>query len=114
MFNCHCRDCQRISGGPYTGVVYMPAKVVKITKGMPHYYSTPSEAMGGNKRGFCQECGSRLFGGITEEGHGITASSLDDPSLFKPHAHIWTSEAQTWDHMDPNLPKFEKYAPSDG
>ncbi|PYK62656.1 MAG: aldehyde-activating protein, partial [Verrucomicrobia bacterium] len=25
MFNCHCRDCQRGSGGPYTGVVYVPA-----------------------------------------------------------------------------------------
>ena len=43
---------------------------------------------------------------------GITASSLDDPSLFKPQFEIFTSDAQPWDHMDSNLPKFEKYAPS--
>jgi hypothetical protein len=110
MFNCHCRDCQRMSGGPYTAVVYMPAKAVKITKGTPRFYDTPSEAMGHNKRAFCPECGSRLFGGITDEGHGITASSLDDPSLFRPQFDIFTSDAHPWDHMDPKLPKFEKYS----
>jgi hypothetical protein len=110
MFNCHCRDCQRASGGPYAGVVYMPAKAVKITKGSPRYYATSSEAMGVNKRGFCPDCGSRLFGGITDTGHGITASSLDDPSFFKPQFEIWTSEAQPWDHMDPKLKKFERYS----
>ena len=110
MFNCHCRDCQHASGGPYTGVVYMPAKAVKITKGSPRYYTTSSEAMGGNKRGFCPDCGSRLFGGITDTGHGITASSLDDPSVFKPQFEIWTSEAQPWDHIDPKLQKFERYS----
>ncbi len=112
MFNCHCRDCQRASGGPYTGVVYVPAKAFKITKGSPSYYSTSSKAMGNNKRGFCPKCGSRLFGGITDEGHGITASSLDDPTLFRPQFDIFTSHAQPWDHMDPKVPKFEEYQPS--
>ena len=112
MFNCHCRDCQRASGGPYTVVVYLPAKALKI-KGTPRYYNTPSEAGGHNKRAFCPECGSRLFGGITDDGCGITASSLDDPSLFRPQFDIFTSDAQPWDHMDPELPKFEKYPRSD-
>ena len=89
----------------------MPAKAFKITKGTPRYYNTQSEAMGHNKRGFCPECGSRLFGGITGEGHGITASSLDDPTLFRPQFDIFTSDAQPWDHMDQKLPKFERYAP---
>jgi hypothetical protein len=112
MFTCHCRDCQRTSGGPYTPVFYVPAKAFKITKGSPHYYGTTSEMGGHNKRGFCPECGSRLFGGASEQGQGVTASSLDDPTLFKPQFEIWTSDAQPWDHMDPNMPKHEKYAPT--
>jgi hypothetical protein len=112
MFNCHCRDCQRTSGGPYTPVVYVPAKAFKITKGSPRYYGTTSQMVGHNKRGFCPECGSRLFGGATEQGQGITASSLDDPTLFKPQFEIWASDAQPWDHMDPKLRKFDEYAPS--
>ncbi len=111
MFNCHCRDCQRATGSAFSPVVYVPAKVFKITKGTPRYYSTSSEMVGHNKRGFCADCGSRLFGGVTDEGQGILASSLDDPRLFKPEMHIWTSDAQPWDQMDPDLPKFEKYAP---
>jgi hypothetical protein len=111
MFNCHCRDCQRTSGGAFSAVVYVPRKAFKITQGTPHYYSTKSEIVGGNKRGFCPECGSRLFGGETDEGQGILAASLDDPTLFKPEVNMWTSDAQPWDQMDRNLPKFEKYPP---
>jgi hypothetical protein len=110
MFNCHCRDCQKTTGGPYTPVVYVPAKAFKITKGSPRYHGTTSEMIGHNQRGFCPECGSRLFGEKTDRGQGIAASSLDDPSLHKPEHEIWTSDAQPWDHMDPKLPKFEKYS----
>jgi hypothetical protein len=109
MFNCHCRDCQRATGTAFSAVVYVPAKGLKITKGSPRYYQTSSEAVGHNKRGSCANCGSRLFGGADDEGQGILASSLDEPSLFKPQVHIWTSDAQPWDQMDPKLPKFEKY-----
>ena len=112
MFNCHCRDCQRTTGSGFTPVVYVPAKAFKITKGSPRYYSTPSEMVAHNKRGFCPECGSRLFGGATDRGQGIAASSLDDPSLFKPQMHMWTSDAQPWDQLDPTLPSFEKYPPA--
>jgi hypothetical protein len=111
MFNCHCRDCQRTTGSAFSPVVYVPAKAFKITKGSPRYYSTPSEMVGHNKRGFCVDCGSRLFGGASDDGQGILAASLDNPSLFKPQMHIWTSDAQPWDQMDPTVPKFEKYSP---
>ena len=49
--------------------------------------------------------------GKSDFGQGITAGTLDDPSLYKPQHEIWTSDAQQWDAMDPKLPKFEKYAP---
>jgi hypothetical protein len=111
MFNCHCRDCQSVTGSAFSPVVYLPAKAFKISKGAPRYYSTSSEMVGENTRGFCPDCGSRLFGGVTDEGQGVLASSLDDPTLFKPQMDIWTSDAQPWDHLDPGLPKFEKYPP---
>src|SRR5215813_8444896 len=45
MFNCHCRDCQKTTGGGYTPVCYAPANGFKITKGTPKYYSTGSEVI---------------------------------------------------------------------
>lgn len=111
MLNCHCRDCQRVSGSPFTPVVYVAADAFRLTKGTLRYYSTPSVAMGHNKRGFCAECGSRVTGAETERGIGIGACSLDDPSWFKPTVNAWMCDAQPWDALDPKLPKFDQYPP---
>jgi hypothetical protein len=113
MLKCHCRDCQRVSGGPYTPVVYVPARTFKVTKGVIRHHFTDSEAFGTHKRGFCADCGSRLTGGENpgSTGIGMVASSLDDPSWFKPAVDMWVSDIQPWDHPYPPLPKFEKNPP---
>ncbi len=111
MLNCHCRDCQQLSGGPYTPVVYVPRKAFRVTQGTLQHYLTPSESSGHNKRGFCPTCGSRITGAESERGIGITASSLDDPSWFKPKFDLWVADAQPWDTLDANLPKFDRYPP---
>jgi len=113
MFKCHCRDCQHVTGGGHTPVVYVPASTFKLTRGKLSYFKTDSEMMGphSHRRGFCPECGSRLTGGEGPgmTGIGVTAGSLDDPRGFKPAVEIWMSDAQPWDIVDPALPKFEKY-----
>ena len=115
MFNCHCRDCQHITGGGHTPVAYVPAATFKLTRGALHYFSTDSELTGPHthQRGFCAECGSRLTGGEGpgSTGVGMTAGSLDDPTWFKPAMDMWVSDAQPWDLMDPATPKFEKLPP---
>src|SRR5438045_8472530 len=100
MFNCHCRDCQRASGGAFTPVVYVPAKAFKITKGSPRYYSTPREMDGHNKRGFCPACGSRLFGGESAQRQGITPCSLDDPTILNPELHLRNCDDRPWNDID--------------
>jgi hypothetical protein len=112
MLNCHCRDCQQSSGGPYTPVVYVPAKAFRITKGAVRQYTAPSVASGHNIRSFCPDCGSRLTGAESDRGIGITASSLDDPSWFRPTMNLWVSDAQPWDIRDERLPSFPEYPPA--
>ena len=116
MFHCHCRDCQRATGGPCTSIVMVPEAAFKLLQGSPRWHSTSSTAGGKLDRGFCSECGSPLLGrGELDGGNrfvGVHAASLDDPGLFKPQMHIWTGDAQPWDHMNPALPKFEQYPPS--
>jgi hypothetical protein len=102
--NCHCRDCQKATGG-----AYVPASALKIN-GEVKYYDSPADSGNNFTRGFCPNYGGRLFGktsGLAQLMF-ITAGSLDDPSRFEPAMDIFTSSAQPWDHMNPQLPKFPK------
>ena len=114
MFKCHCRDCQRAGGGAFSSPILFPTDSFRFTRGRPKYHLTTGAA-GKHKRGFCAECGSRLTGGENEGGTagfvGVTAASLDDPSWFQAQMDIWTSDAQPWDQMDPELPKFDQSPP---
>jgi hypothetical protein len=94
-------------------VVFVPVRTFRVTKGVIKHFNTASEARGHHRRGFCADCGSRLTGGEYEGsiGLGMTASSLDDPSWFKPVVDMWVADAQPWDLMDAALPKFPKYPP---
>jgi hypothetical protein len=41
----------------------------------------------------------------------LQAGSLDDPSIYRPAANVFTSSAQPWDYMDPNIQKHMHGAP---
>ena len=99
MGNCHCRDCQKASGGAYEPDIGLPAAALKTLS-----------------RGFCPECGASLFGKTSAmpDLAMITAGSLDDPSQYKPILDIFTASAQPWDHMNPTLAKFPKMPPMGG
>ena len=111
MLKCHCRDCQQISGGPYTPVVVVPLKHFKLTKGALQHYATPSLHGGHNLRGFCAKCGSRITGAENPERGiiAVTASSLDDASWFKPAYDMFVADAQPWNIMDADTPKHQEY-----
>ena len=111
MVKCHCRDCQRVSGGPYAPAIIVPLKAFRIAKGALQHHTTPSMKDGHNLRGFCAKCGSRLTGAESPEGGiiGILASSLDDPSWFKPTMDIFVGDAQPWDIMNESVPKHQQY-----
>jgi hypothetical protein len=115
MLNCHCRDCQRSSGGAFSSLVIVPTDAFKLLQGSPRFHASPSEAGGQTHRGFCPECGSPIIGKPDAVPHivAIRTASLDDPSWFNPQVDVWTSDAHPWDQMNPALPKFEKY-PSAG
>ena len=111
MLHCHCRDCQRSSGGPFSSFFIVPTEAFKLLQGSLRLHASPSEAGGQTRRGFCPECGSPIQV-MTDSQPRIAAirtASLDDPSWFKLQMDVWTSDAHSWDQMNPALPKFKKY-----
>ena len=115
MLKCHCRDCQRVTGGGFVPAVLMSPQDFRLTRGQLRYHCTTTLDGKPNKRGFCLECGSRITGAESEgeqsEFIGVLAGTLDDPSWFRPQMDIFVSDAQPWDQMDPAIPKFQQYPP---
>jgi len=112
MVKCHCRDCQRVSGGPYQPAVVFRQQHFRLTQGTLRHHGTPSDLGGHNQRGFCGTCGSRLTAG-ENSARGIivvTASSLDDPTIFAPRHDIYVADAMPWDLMDEKIPKYPGHA----
>jgi hypothetical protein len=111
--NCHCRDCQKASGSAYNPTFMVPEDTITI-HGQVKWYERVGDSGKPVHRGFCPECGSRLFSKSTVMAGliGVSAGTLDDPEQFKPRANIYASRARSWDIMDPALPQFPKLPPS--
>jgi hypothetical protein len=114
MLRCHCRDCQRSSGGPFSSFVIVPAVAFRLLQGSLRFHDSPSERGGKTHRGFCPECGSPILAKTDPNPDvvGIRVASLDDPSWFNLQMDVWTSDAHPWDQMNPALPKYERYPTS--
>jgi hypothetical protein len=105
--NCHCRDCQRETGSAYAPVLGVPRPNFSVTKGTPGYFEVKADSGRITRRAFCADCGSTLFG-YGDQFVSIRVGSLDDPGIFRPTQDIYTSSAQPWDYMNPDLPKASK------
>ena len=81
--NCHCRDCQKASGGAYVPALAVPRNAVTIT-GDVKYFDVKGDSGNIVSRGFCPICGARLFGkpAVMPDFLVVMVGTLDDPSWF--------------------------------
>lgn len=105
---CHCRECQRATGGAGGVNAVFLKSAVRFTRGAPKYHDSVGTTGHKTHRGFCAECGSPLAAraDLFPEIHGVSVASLDHPEQVRLDAHIWTASAQPWDYMDPALPRY--------
>jgi hypothetical protein len=96
---CHCTDCQRQTGSPYTVIVGVPRASLSVEGESLSSFSTVGDDHGQNtERFFCSACGAPLFSvsGALPEMAFLKAGSLDDASWLQPGVEVWTSSAQPW------------------
>ena len=104
---CHCRDCQRQTGGPFTVVVGVPRSALNVEGDTLASFTTTGEDHGGEThRSFCTVCGAPIFSiaAALPDLALIKSGSLDDASWVEPTIEAWTSSAQPWS------PRFENAA----
>ena len=110
---CHCDDCRKATGGPYTVGVLVRATNLRIVSGRAQGYTTTGDSGNLITREFCPDCGSPLF--TRARAHPglvwIKAGSLDEPELVKPTHQTWTQCAVPWAYLSKDLPGFPKGGP---
>ena len=107
---CHCRECQYISGGSANVTIGMPEGEFRYTKGKAKGFQR-SDLDNPVTREFCAECGTHVLsrapglpGGVL-----IKVGTFDDPSLFTgPDMVIFTVDKQGFHHVPDGVPTFER------
>ena len=105
---CHCRNCQRLSGGGHIGWLCFGEDAVTV-EGATRAYATTGGSGATATRYSCPTCHSIVFG-RAEVMPGLInlyAGSLDDTSQFKPQMAIFTRSRPAWDDSSRDLRCFE-------
>ena len=106
--HCHCDSCRGVTGSPMTSFFGMGRGQVRWTGIRSFHTSSP-----GVTRSFCGTCGTPMHYASTRwpgEVH-LYAATLDDPSVYRPTAHVHWAERVPWLHIADNLDKLDGAAP---
>ena len=106
---CHCRECQFITGGAPNMFVVMPSAGFAYTKGAPKQF-TRGDLENPVTREFCPDCGTHMA--TRPPGRPVIVvkvGTLDDPKLYGgPQMAIFTIDKQPFHQVPDGLPTFER------
>lgn len=105
---CHCRECQYITGGSPNMFIAVPVGSFTYIKGAPKQFKR-SDLAQPVTREFCAECGTHM---VTTLPHMpvavVKVGTLDDPSQFTPALAMFTVDKQPFHLIAEGLPAFER------
>ena len=106
---CHCRECQFITGGAPNMFLVMPSAGFAYTKGAPKQF-TRGDLENPVTREFCPDCGTHMA--TRPPGRPVIVvkvGTLDDPKLYGgPQMAIFTIDKQPFHQIPDGLPAFER------
>ena len=93
---CHCRMCQKASGGYYAPLVSVRGAKLAWTRGERKRFKSSNFAF----RGFCGDCGTPLTY-EAPDGMAISIGAFDHPEALEPHIQYGMEARIGWiDHIN--------------
>ena len=107
--NCHCKNCQKTSGGPYLANIFVSEDNLLI-KGSPKVYQHLADSGNQMTKKFCGNCGAQMFSlGSGRPGIvSIRGGTIDNLEIIQPTLNIFVSSKIPSTPLDESLSTFEK------
>ena len=106
---CHCRECQYITGGNPNVFVMIPEAGLHFTgDDLSSFQRTDIDNP--VTRHFCPSCGTAV-GTTTPGALGVfvmKVGTMDNADFFQPDMAIFTKDAKSFHHIPDGLPSFEE------
>jgi hypothetical protein len=97
---CHCRDCQKQSGGAFVINLWIERKFVDASGAEPIAFGVPPGRSGKPHDIFrCAKCGTALWSkyhAAPGDTVLLRAGTLDDPAAVAPDVHIFARSKAPW------------------
>jgi hypothetical protein len=108
---CHCKDCQRQTGGAFVlNALIETARVEKLA-GETRGVLVPTEGGRPHEIHRCPVCQTAVwshYGGYRALCF-VRVGALDDPSALPPDVHIYVRSKLPWIALPPDVPAFPAY-----
>ncbi len=113
LFVCHCSQCQKQSASAFGMALWISDFRTERLSGELRTWqrATPSGHLLTGE--MCVQCGSRIFHrhSANEQVLSIKPGTLNPAMPLTPVGHIWTSKAQDWVHIPPEVLSYNENPP---
>jgi hypothetical protein len=107
---CHCRDCQRITGGAFVINLWIERQHVEASGSKPKSYSTAGGSGKEHEAFFRGKCGTHVWSRYSiapGDALFVRAGTIDDPKAVKPDIHLFTRHKVPWLTLPDGVPTFK-------
>lgn len=104
---CHCRMCQKATGGLFGPYVGVKTAELTWTRGARKRFQSSNKVW----RGFCEACGTPLTFEHDSGTISLAIGTLDDPAAARPTEQLGSPSKLPWVDELPGLPTSEPTEP---
>lgn len=106
---CHCRDCQRMTGGAYSFSMAVPRAGFRFAQGEPRRFLKTGDNGVQTEQLFCAACSTWLasLSPAAPQAVILRVGTLDDHRWITPGSQVWTDSALPWAVL-PDVPQVRR------
>lgn len=108
---CHCRDCQRQTGGAFAINALIESDQIELLGAAPEATAMPTASGRPHDVYRCTICRTALWSdyGRRRVLLFVRVGTLDEPSAVTPDVHIFTRSKAPWVRLPEEVPAVEVY-----